>query len=150
MSKFGLKYRYKGVSYLGPFAGWKIKLSEWNDHVTDIKTLMFWLVWFWKSILACLLVSDANFSYFEYFEYLQFNIELEKRYQNVEIKLRKFLPLVKLLLRCWLSRQQRPFSAESGSYCWQWHRFLFGLVAQKHELNLHFVITYTYGSKHYC
>ena len=42
----------------------------------------FYLVWFCKRILACLLVSFANFPYFEYVEYFQLNIKLEKGYRN--------------------------------------------------------------------
>ena len=98
LSKFGLKHRYKVVRFLGPFIGWKMEFSkywakilkptfyEWSrDWYQNLNFLVKWLDSFspgctWSRILACLLVSDANFAYFEYVEFFQLNIQLEKGY----------------------------------------------------------------------
>ena len=140
LSKFGLKHRYKVVRFLVPFIGWKMKFSkywakilkptfyEWSrDWYQNLNLLVKWLDSFspgciWFRILACLLVSDANFAYFEYVEFFQLNIQLEKGYlyESIFNIFRNYMPNKYINLDdknpLWLNKTNEKIKTKSKLY----------------------------------
>ena len=68
MSEFHLNHRYKGVTTstainIFDMVTWLILKGWYFDWVTWYFLFRFYCAWFWKRILACLLVSDASLFY---------------------------------------------------------------------------------------